>query len=305
MILDIKFPAPRRVNTQATLALEASRETETFHARLRLRPPIGVYNLSLATVIGHFDRCIDEIGELPPMNDRSTQASAKRNEFLATLDGLLDALMEHIDDCNSVLKCFFKDEKSTEYKEIYNAFKSEIRPYRDRVGKIVNKIKHEQGRLRLVHSDSVLGTSFGYYVEGVDLNGVIGPDPDIHHPRGETAYSLGRDFRLHVNGIFFVAARLAHAIYRATGKGVVTSLPENASLANLVKRVGDIPPIFFPDEISQPFPTVKITDTICRVSVGFGNFEKAKSPPGAKISVSFVGDGVSRSFRIPYIGKNN
>lgn len=32
-----------------------------------------------------------------------------------------------------------------ECKEIYGAFKNEIRPYRDRVGKIVNKIKHEQG----------------------------------------------------------------------------------------------------------------------------------------------------------------
>lgn len=304
MILDLKFPAPRRVNTQATLALEASKKTETFHARLRLRPPIGVYNISLAHVVERFERCIDEIHELPPMNDRSTQASAKRNEFLATLDSLLDALMEHIDDCNSVLKCFFEDENSNEYKKIYDAFKKEIKPYRDRIGKIVNKIKHEQGRLRLVHSDSMFGTSFGYYVEGADSNGVIGPDPEIHHPRGETAYSLGRDFRLHVNGIFFVAARLAHAIHRATGTAVIASVPENASLANLVKRVGDIPPIFFPDEMSQPFPAVRITDSVCRISVGPSNIEKAKSPPGANISVSFVGDGVSRSFRVPYMGKN-
>lgn len=300
MKLDLRFKSLDSVCTDAVSALEATSSVSTHHVRLGLRPPKGIYNLSLHQVVDRFSMVVQKLGTLPSMNDREKSADAVRRDFLHSLDALLDALVEHIEDCNSVIKCFFSSDDDKSYKAIFQAFRAEVRPYRDHIAKLVNKVKHNQGRLRFLYHQSIFGKSFGYFVEAADRNGVIGPDGDIH-ANGDTAFSIPRDLRYHICGVFFVAERLAHAIRKATGLEEFNAAPGDVALGELIRSVSSIAPVFFPDEIKAPYPAIKIESEACRLSLGKENIESAKAPLTATISVSFVADGVSNAYRVPYM----
>ena len=299
MILDLKFDSLAHINTPAVSALEAANDIETFHARLALRPPKGVYAISMQQVVDRISSVARKTITLPKIDDSGKAVDDARNEYVTALDAMLDACMEHLDDLNSVIKCFFTSENDPKYKKIYDEFKKAIRPYRNHVAKMVNKIKHEQGRLRLICHESALGQIIGYFIESSDENGVIGPDPEIHI-LGQTAFSISRDLRFHLCGIFFVAAQLAQAVYKACGIGVNGKPQHNQRLIEMIQEIAAISPMFFPDELKKPFPAVKITSSKLHLTFGLQNLERARAPSHGKLSVSYRGDGVSRSFRIPY-----
>lgn len=112
-------------------------------------------------------------------------------------DTFLDALMEHTEDCENVLRCFFENESQYKISTHVRNYLGATRKYRKHIGLVVNRIKHNQGRVRLVFlaPDAVLIP--GYYVEGLDSNGAVGPSIWIHKD-GATAFSFHRDLRYHI-----------------------------------------------------------------------------------------------------------
>ncbi len=297
----------REAATRATSALEAAKDVPTFQARLKLRHPLAVYNISISQVVSRFLSALKSYQQLFLPYGANSELNTRKSEFIESLDSLLDALIEHIDDSNNVIRCFFDADSDPKYKKIYSQFKSSIRPYRDQIGKVVNKIKHEQGRLRPVSFSWPNGNCYGYFVEGADQEGAIGPDKSIHEG-GNTAFSVARDFRLHVCGIYFVGTHLAQAIYEISGVGVPRRHVADqgaAGLAEVIKMVSEIPPIFFPDEIKKHIPSVKVTGSGALIACGDLRHEKVSVLPRSNVNISFVGDGVSRTFRMPYFNGNS
>lgn len=307
MIFTTQIPSLSDAWPRAVRALESARDVETYHARLRLRHPLAIYNISLSQVVGRFSSALTELEKLRHITGFGGERDAKEEAFLAALDSLLDALVEHFDDCNNVLRCFFQNEADPRYKKSYSQFKAATRSYRDHVAKIVNRIKHSQGRLRSVLFSWPGGDSVGYFVEGVNTEGVVGPDEDIH-PGGSTAFSVARDFRLHLCGIYFVSTHLAQAIYEASGvrpDGKHVSAQGVDALATVIRGVSCVPPVFFPDEMKKAIPSVKMaSDGGVTISCGKDNRERATSFPSAHVKVRFMGDGITRQFRIPYLGQS-
>lgn len=291
------------VAPRATSALVAAKDFPTFQTRLKLRHPLAVYNISISQVVGRFSATLKSHKQLLLPYSASMEKEERNAAFVDSLDALLDSLIEHIDDCNNVIRCFFETDSNTKYKKIYSQFKSSIRPYRDHIGKVVNKIKHEQGRLRLISFSWPSGNSIGYFVEGVNHEGAVGPDQDIHEG-GNTAFSVARDLRFHLCGIYFVGTHLAQAIYEASGFGTNDrhiSATGTEGLASLIMDISEIPPIFFPNEMKKPIPSVKInTRSEVLIACGKIHHEKVLVLPGSRASVNFVGDGVTNTFRMPY-----
>lgn len=291
------------VAPRATSALEAAKDFPTFQTRLKLRHPLAVYNISISQVVGRFSATLKSYKHLSLPFSTSKEKEERNAAFVDSLDALLDSLIEHIDDCNNVIRCFFETDSDPKYRKIYSQFKSSIRPYRDHIGKVVNKIKHEQGRLRPISFSWPSGNSIGYFVEGANHEGAVGPDEDIHEG-GNTAFSVARDLRFHLCGIYFVGTHLAQAVYDASGIGANhrhISATGTEGLAPLIQDISEIPPIFFPDEIKKPIPSVKInTRSGVLIACGKIHHEKVSILPRSRVSVNFVGDGVTNTFRMPY-----
>ena len=117
-------------------------------------------------------------------------------EIRDATDSLLDALMEHFDDCENVLDCYLGKESQKLKKKIVK-----WKIYRDHVGKIVNQIKHQQRRVRTILFYGPDWAVPGYFIEGPLPGKIIGPDPSIH-PGGDTAFSFRRNLLFHLWGLY-------------------------------------------------------------------------------------------------------
>lgn len=228
--------------------------------------------------------------------------------MLQTCEQLLYSLFEQLDDCDNILKCCFPKGQQLAKNPHFREFKREIEPYRDSIGRIVNRMKHNQARLRSVVFYGDEWASPGYFVETVCSDGVIGPDPCIH-PGGNTAFSYARDLRHHFAWLYVISRSLAKAVMAIMGKPtriIVESANEDDGIARIAARLSLLPRIVYPDEESKGYPAVvygekgKLREILLALLPPF----LAPIPPPSKftVSTSYYGDGISRSFRFPYMG---
>ena len=277
-----------------------------------LRHPLGIYNLSFGTVLKKMDSVLRELDEV-----RETYAYRDPKKYdwdetlVSNLDHMLDAIMEHLDDCKNIICCFFEDSSTKSAKKAVRKFNSEIKSYRDHVAVIVNAIKHNQNRLRSMFFETFSDFVPGYYAEGLVVDGMVGPNPEIHE-KGNVAISLNRDLPFHICNLYYVSAVLANTVVQLTGTKPLPSVEQRANSAELsavLRRVSVLPRIVFPDEAKKPYPYVKyISDSARgeeRLLLEFpSNRLKPKPvPPGSRVRLSYGGDGVTRSFKMPYFGE--
>lgn len=278
-----------------------------------LRHPLGIYNFTFNEFVTKAHTLLDSLEEANDKLPHINRNEKKWDEsILDATDHMLDAIMQHLDSFKSIICCFYRDCNSKGAKNINRSLRKEIREYRDHVAKIVNLIKHKQRKLSaiLFHGPGIF--ELGYYVEGILPDGTVGPDPEIH-AGSNVAISFNRDMPFHLCSIYYCSAALAAHIQKICGAAPVSSSKESKSednLAKLVKRVAALPVQFFPDEIEKPVPLVKVTPirntTHFKATLEMPSRRiKAKTISRAcQIQISFKGDGISRSFKMPYFGED-
>jgi hypothetical protein len=232
----------------------------------------------------------------PPPNDDAERLGA----VLEAYDGLLDSLVEHLEDNMRVLLCFFPSLADRAANPAVRRYQATVEVYRDSVGRIVNLIKHSQGRLRFVMGESDGDRALGYYVEGVVSPGVIGPSP-IVHSNGRASFSFNRDLRFHLASVVGVSQALAQAVQQIhpdtfAGDGRDTG---PGALLNPVRLVSRLPVIVFPTEGTLPWPYVGLDGA----GRGVIEFPSTQGGPMAlrrpvTVSASFPSDGVTRSYKV-------
>ncbi len=291
------FPSARGI-------LQLARNRPLHHQAYRLRHPLAIYNLSVLNVLKRMRRVIEELHAA----EKSRRYADRTNyswgdDLLAAQDHLLDALMEHFDDCKSVLRCFGASVDDAEVRRASNAFNDGVRPYRVHVGTIVNSMKHNQRQIEWILFGRDFGFDPGYYVLGPDDHGVIGPDPNVHTD-GATAFSFARDLRFHLCGLYFVGDHLADVLRRfGLSSGPQECPKEWSDLAFACLRgVALLPFRFFPDEVAMPVPNVmgggNCEESEFRVQLPSGVSPQAvRGGPGLSLG---QGDGVSLIYRLPY-----
>jgi len=104
----------------------------------------------------------------------------------------------------------------------------------------------------------------GYFLEGMQPNGHIGPDCEIH-PGGITAISLNRDLRYHFANLYRVGDHLRAAIARTVRHFHNIKLPRDIAVNDttsqydielIAERVSKLPPLFFENEFSKKTPNI-------------------------------------------------
>jgi hypothetical protein len=217
---------------------------------------------------------------------------------------LLYVLMEYMEDCKGILRSLFKAPDAFKKNSHVRNYEVEIDKYRDYVGKIVNRIKHQQARLRgvFLYNDKLFVP--GFYVETAINSDTVGPDRDIHEG-GATAISFYRDIRYHFVQVLLSADALALAAKEIAG---ISTLGEEGQLnegelskiASLAGRVSRLPFTCFIDEVGKDEPLILEHPELV---VGYGpSLWKFKTLLDFEVSVQSMGDGVTRSFKFPYLG---
>ncbi|MCK9366003.1 MAG: hypothetical protein M0P72_02500 [Metallibacterium scheffleri] len=297
------FPHINGAVPKAARALLNLDGVTTYQEIYGVRHPLAAYNISIAHVSRRILKTLDALTEAHAASQSAqTNHEVWKESLLEATDHMLDSLMEHMDDCGGIIRSFFPDAESKQYRDVYDKYKRSVEPYRKYIGNIVNYIKHNQGRLRLISVKWPAGVCIGYYVEGPDGEGILGPAPSIHKP-SNTAFSYNRDIPFHLCNVFSVGARLATALH-SINKRIVSPQPGSAgpetNLTKVLRRASELKRDYLFDEVNKDVPLIRLHGD--GLEIEYPSAKKAVSPPnGSRISGSFEGDGVSRSFRLPYM----
>ena len=289
-----------------TLSLELT--SPSYHLEYQLRHPFGIYNVSLNRVLSSFEDLSTGLAAINERDLLSNKGNPKWDaNLLHSLEKLLYALMEHMDDCENILRCFFPPGTKINKEISIKAYQSSVDSYRTHIGKVVNHLKHKQGRLYSIGMFIGDIPHLGYFVEGTSEDGSLGPAPNIH-ARGSTAFSYARDIRYHLYNLYYVSAKLSEAVETIASpfanKVAYEIGDNNTNLEKILSHVAELPMVVFPDEIQKDFPFVAVDHVdetiIFTTSMKRHPHGLRTGPSPTRFVAFFKGDGVTRSFRIPY-----
>jgi hypothetical protein len=268
---------------------------------LGLRHPWGIYSLSATHVAEALESVIDSL-------DGSLAAAAPLdgafpNALTRATDHLVGAITEHYDDCRSIVRIVFEEDGSKLQDRATRDFTEATRAGRSFFAQQANAIKHRQGRIRLIkfHTPTIIVP--GYYIEGVNDQGALGPSPFVHGGRRPGCYSFTRTIRMAVATVLLGSTALSSGLKRKLSES--RGRPEGfGPLAGLLPRIVAAAPRVFPDEGASQL--IDIDLGACRAKLNAPSNRKwwAYPPAGAEVAVSIPGDGVTRSFTLPYFGKD-
>jgi hypothetical protein len=286
------------VRPRALAALERLEGTAIHHEAHRLRHPLAAYRISYSTVLAKtlaVLECLDAV----PLDPSDAASSSAFGVLLEATDQWLDSLMEHMDDCRGVLVSQFAP-RDPAAEPALRKYGQAVKPYRDHIGRIDNCLKHKQGRLRAVSFIWRYESCHGYYVEGPIGSG-LGPSEEIHGPDG-TAFSYNRSIRFHLCHVFAVSDRLAAALHAIPGRATMDSeTPASGGAPKAIELAARLPIRFFPDEVRQPVPLVAAAGNGYTIEYPSLKTRPTGPPILCMVTTSARGDGVTKSFKLPYL----
>jgi hypothetical protein len=135
---------------EADNSLPGYRASRFYHKQQNRRPPDAIHKLSLRNLWPALSSALHAAEYIT--NQRPFLTSNDRlwvEPCLAPVEHFLYTVAEYIEECELILQCCFPDKVAFESSEHVKRYRKVIKLYRDRVGRIVNAIKHRQGRLNL------------------------------------------------------------------------------------------------------------------------------------------------------------
>jgi hypothetical protein len=150
--LDTQTDSPLKAETY----LSRLKPNTSFHEALDCRHPLGIYNVSAARILKKLTKCCNHMEEylLTAPNISALHGNeSKQDEVIDYIELCLYAAAEHVDDLESIARCFFKDDPSAARSPYTRKLKSDMKPIRDRISGFTNAIKHNHSRIRICSRD--------------------------------------------------------------------------------------------------------------------------------------------------------
>lgn len=294
-------------------------ETYLFFRQHLLRHPLAIFNTSISRVLTAFDAVLHNLAqfESAPVDRQIGLPVPDDGPLLDSQENLLHSLVSFIDDCYHILKAhfppqpglteLFADKWLTKAKHpTVLVFQDAVRPYRTSIAKIANRMKHQHGRLSSILFLDGVHRIGGYFLEGVGSDGAICPDPEIHP--NNTAVSFHRDLRYHFVHVYDICAHLQSALIGAIEAEHQVQLPppapavcDSGRIISVAERVAALPWSCFPDEAAMDVPEVDLCrDTGVELQLQYPGTTRMFWPGNLVAAVQVKGDGMSKSFRVPY-----
>jgi hypothetical protein len=293
-----------QIEPSAAKILRKCKNEILFHDAYQARHPLASYNVSLAKIAKRTNLLLDVLDKIHSEPQLDDFQSEHYPELLESTDHLLDAFMEHIDDCYGIHRSFFADSKSKAFAKSHAKLKREIEPYRTHIGSIVNFIKHNQGRLNFIAFAWKGMVVPGYYVEGPGIDGGLGPAAKIH-PDGNSGFSFNRDLRFHICNIYAISDLLSNAIMLLHPNiniinEINPSTVDPSEWRKMLNRISTLPQFYYPDEHVKPQPEIRFSENTVDIIFPLNPRTAFCIPAGARITAILGGDGVTCTYKLPY-----
>lgn len=299
------------------------------HAR---RHPLAIYNVSLHQLAEHTGQLLSEYFKAQQHIEERSDSPDGREHYARPLEAqtrLIHSLREHVDDCYLILASLVdpagmppkaaKQRFTERWLEAsgfptLDSFSQSIVGYRhEYLSPLVNGLKHKQCRLRGLFFHKPTDIRLGYYLEEPDTDGVPCPSISVHTD-GNSAFSFPRDILFNLYHVYYVSEMLVEAVKGALQQYHPFTLKprktdsENEVWLNILRQGARLRPSVFPDEVDKPFPYFSFTE------VGEDGAEVVlmypvtviplSFPQGMQISGVFMGDGVTKTFKLPYVKRS-
>lgn len=278
-----------------------------------IRHPGGIFNYSLTKII----ETISEYFELK----KQLEELENKGELYKKINKCIEKLIHNI--------CSFEDEaylilvslcpvssvnskfayewlKKNEFSKGADHFRSSTSHVMELWNEINNRIKHNNQKLSAISVTDDIKTVFGFYVEGTNIDGAIGPDKIIHEKYLKGAVGLSYDRTvLTIFAIFyFLSDKLSKSLkvhlkeyHKTNFTKSKEAIATNEKLELIFKTFSEFEYLFFPKEYKLKFPMIKRQGNIYQFSYPHGDI--LFHPKTLKVSATFIGDGYSNKFNIP------
>lgn len=171
---------------EALVPLTLCHDSACFHTTMRLRLPLGIYNVSVARVC---DKLVRLCSRLERFFQNGQALNVQRDpddlmiEVVDYMELALYAAAEHVDDLNAIASGFFRSTALRDKNSAYKVLTKQVKAHKRLVSAAANAIKHQQSRIRTFsmefqHADRS-GCLHGYFFEAVE-DGVVCPSSTFH-----------------------------------------------------------------------------------------------------------------------------
>ena len=310
MKVTIKQDKSHGVSPPILTYLASFPEGEFYYLAQGLRHPYGITSVALSRVWEAMSKATSLLGEL------HTEAAVRESvgeTYLQVLRHQLElfyALESMEDSFKSLLKGMFKNNEVAQKNQHFREFMLRSKGFRDKLGRTVNAIKHDNCSLQPVMFLNFEKGGFrvapGFFVEGVLSDGAIGPSPKVHAD-GNSGFSLVRELRYYFVHAYFLAHWAEQAIRQIVGprmfpvveKAAQEDLAESIARDLIASRLW-----MFPDEGLKKLPEIEFLNTgeVRGMRLSFERSSKVPALSGGRVMAQWKGDGVSKSFKPPYFG---
>lgn len=301
----------RRVSTKAgglapraISVLSANFPSPLFNLNYQLRHPLGIYNISVRHILTSFNQVLTLLEEIIEQMNKTKYYNADKFSDLAMQQRfLLYFLMEHLDDCENIIRCFFETSKDFEKSKVWKVYQKQIKKYRVHIGTSTGHLKHKRGEITPLFAVDEKNLILGYFVEGVGEKGEIKPYQNLHESIG-FAISFARDLRFHFVWLYLLSEYLSDAIIELTAidpTEIDTEVDDQSfNFYRIAERITQIPPVFFRPEIKLANPQLELRsfDKNIELFISYPGELITSSQRSGKtlLHVIYTGDGISDSF---------
>ena len=251
-----------------------------------------------------------------------------RDELISLTKELLLRLVNYFESGYEIFLCFCPSTEDPPKSELYKwfskqSYKSALDDYfpntnkfLERYRKLLNALKHSSNQLRIFQfiNPENNGSTIGFYIEGVNSEGAVGPIADFHPLDGDkyTAWS----YNLHLKNFYFLIYEIAFQAEQVVKKLCVSNsislseLTNPLSSPNLESLAKDVfqnmarlnhPTFFhFPQEARESTKIPSLSEK--HDALIFSDYKPGDRvvPKDSKAVMSAKGDGFSRNFSLPY-----
>jgi hypothetical protein len=310
--------------------LSAVKEGQFSYGYYGLRHPGAVFSNHFSDVLAAFNSLAGAVNNLQasggPCSDEEIERVRSRTH------DLIFRLINYFECGYEIFLCFCGQHEKPRpeqplhkwldakgYRGDIESYFSQTRPELERYRKFLNALKHSSNRIMIFQflNPQKATKALGFYLEGVDEGGALGPLSSLHPLyRGTcTAWS----YNLHLRNFYFLVYKIAgemdSVIQRLCLRGGTSLCPPGtplvsaavetiagAAISNTVGRFEGVFATFFPQEAEENVKTVSIDPS--DGSMAFSDYvagDKAILPgQGWTAIMSSRGDGFSRSWKLPY-----
>jgi hypothetical protein len=260
-------------------------DTACSHNHYGLRHPADIFHAILSGLATRFTALLQVVS---PIENARSEAPQPNDESVELYKELLEAFFRYVDCGYEIILTLCEKQvlQGGQNKFLYkwlNAQDKRLKNHGFEAGSLYysiikqetaffrllhNELKHSSNCLRPVTVQIGLQRCFGYFLEGADSNGTIGPSRAFHKSvNGQrSANSFSRDLRLLYHSTYLVGDALRKALtflYKERHKCDPVEHPstpyDDALYKDLFERISALPQLYYSTEAGKVIPLAVIS----------------------------------------------